>query len=325
MSIYTIEHGYRKSGNKLRRGALVMVTGVIGISSYLIYQYEPPKPAANISAPAAAIAEPPKLTTAMPWPSYGQSAYGVLDEGVLATSDDTAEAVPVASLAKVITALAILKEKPLQPGEQGPMITLDEQDVALYGKYISKNGVVVPVEVGEQISQYQAMQAMLLTSANNMSDTLARWAFGSVESYTVYANTMVKELGLSKTSVADASGFSPGSASTAHDMVRLGALYMKHPVLREIALQQEAVIPVAGTIPNYNSLVNEDGIIGIKVGDTDEAGRCFLVADIRKTEGSEDAISVVAVVGAENLVTAMQDARTILDAGNAGYDKITTE
>ena len=35
------------------------------------------------------------------------------------------------------------------------------------------------VAAGEQISQYQALQAMLIPSANNVADSLARWAFGS--------------------------------------------------------------------------------------------------------------------------------------------------
>jgi D-alanyl-D-alanine carboxypeptidase (penicillin-binding protein 5/6) len=134
---------------------------------------------------------------------------------------------------------------------------------------------------------------------------------------------MVKELGLPETSVADASGFSPNTISTAPDMVQLGAMYMQDPVLRDIATKTDATIPVAGMITNYNSLINNDGLLGIKVGDTDEAGRCFLVADIRN-KGPEDIVSIAVVVGADNLETAMIDARTILDAGNAGYDQLAT-
>ena len=38
---------------------------------------------------------------------------------------------------------------------------------------------MVKVQNGEKISQYQALQAMLLPSGNNMADSMARWAFGA--------------------------------------------------------------------------------------------------------------------------------------------------
>ncbi len=101
-------------------------------------------------------------------------------------------------------------------------------------------------------------------------------------------------------------------------MVKLGMLYIENPVLREIATQTQATIPFAGVIQNYNSVLNKDGVVGIKVGDTDEAGRCFLVADMR-TNGST---SVAVVVGAPDLQTAMKDATTVLKAGNSGFDKL---
>lgn len=331
MGIYTIEHGYQTGGRLRRRIALLFVVGTFGLGGYFVYQ--PARSATDTDTTHAAVkgvaeASPPqpKITTPMPWPAYGQAAYGVVEKGVLADSTgDNQTAVPIASLAKVITALAILEKKPLKAGEQGPMITLDDEDVALYGDYIRKDGSVVPVEAGEQISQYQAMQAMLLPSANNLADSLVRWAFGSVEAYTVYANTMVKDKGLLKTSVADASGFSASTVSTAHDMVQLGALYMKQPVLVSIATETEAKIPVAGMIRNYNSVINKDGILGIKVGNTDEAGRCFLVADIRTRDQRIEVISIVAVVGAPHLQTAMDDAKAILEAGNNGYSQLVRQ
>lgn len=322
MGRYTIEHGYKNGKQKLRKMALFTVAGTIGVSSYLIYSYNPPRSAVELSQPVAAAPVPAvqKLNTKLPWPGYGQAAYGVPDKGVIEASNETPQAVPIASLAKVITALAIVKNKPLASGQEGPQLTLNEDDVALFGEYIRKDGVVVPVEVGEKITQHQAMEAMLMTSANNMADTLARWSFGSIEEYTKYANTMLKELGLNDTNVADASGFSPQTVSTAQDLAQLGALYMKHPVLRKIATQTEASIPVAGSIKNYNASINKNGILGIKVGNTDEAGRCFLVADVRNSN-SQEVVSVVAVVGADHLETAMKDAEKILLAGNAGYDE----
>ena len=53
---------------------------------------------------------------AIPWPAYGQSAVGVKGYGVIASSPNQT-AKPMASVAKVVTALAVLEQKPLQPSE----------------------------------------------------------------------------------------------------------------------------------------------------------------------------------------------------------------
>jgi D-alanyl-D-alanine carboxypeptidase (penicillin-binding protein 5/6) len=126
-------------------------------------------------------------------------------------------------------------------------------------------------------------------------------------------------MGLEKTTVDDASGFSPHTVSTAQEMTQLGILYMEDPVLKKIAMQQEANIPMLGTVPNYNSLVEGFGMIGIKVGDTDEAGRCFMAADIRG-----DGVSVAVVLGANNFTEAIQDSQAILKAGSNGYAQTLT-
>lgn len=134
---------------------------------------------------------------------------------------------------------------------------------------------------------------------------------------------MLKDLGLEETIVADdASGYSPNTVSSAEDLTELGFLYMQEPVLREIAMTKQATIPVAGTIYNANSFINTDGVVGIKIGNTDEAGKCFLAASVRQTSESTEEVSIAVVLGAQNFNTAAEDAGTILKAGNNGHDKL---
>ena len=321
MARYTIKHGHQKSKRKRHLALTLLNIGIlVGVGGFL-WQHR-----LNINHGndrALAFSNQKKLTALLPWPDYGQSAYGVAGSEIVAVSSDQSKPVPIASLAKVITALAVLKTKPLAPGAQGPTITLSQSDVEIFSSYVSKNGTVVPVEAGEKITELQALQAMLMPSANNMADSLAIWAFGSMQAYTNYANTMLKDLGLRQTTIADASGFSPSTTSTAQDMAQMGVFYMKDVVLQTIARQEDAEIPVAGKIPNYNKLINKDGLIGIKVGDTDEAGRCFMLANIR-TEGRATIMSVVVVLGAPHIGVAASDARTIITAGDKAYAKLAT-
>jgi D-alanyl-D-alanine carboxypeptidase (penicillin-binding protein 5/6) len=326
VSKYDIDYGYRKD----RPRVLFFLTMHLGLLLFIgaFIWNRLPKPAqsstdhvaaASLNGPSVKLAQP------LPWVSYGQSAYGVVGSGVLATSNEQNQPVPTASLAKVITALTIIRDKPLKIGEQGPLITLTQKDVDIFGEYLRKDGAVVGVIDGESISQYQAFQAMLMPSANNIADSLAIWAFGSLDAYSAHANTYLKELGLNKTVVGtDASGFSSTTRSTADDMVRLGILYMQNPVLRDIATQTQAKIPHAGEIANYNSLINKDGLVGIKVGDTNEAGRCFILANVRKLGGTE-IISVSATMGAPSIATAMKDTRSIIRAGDSAYDQTITK
>lgn len=325
MGMYKLRQGYRR--HRLRQGILVLT--VLGFAATAGVSVWPSRDTSEqalepltsqLSEPVADAPMPqPKIENPLPWPVYGQAAYGSVDDGVLAQSSEAAEPVPIASLAKVITALMVLEKKPLAPGEQGPMIMLTEADEELYREYIRKDGTVVQVKAGVEISQYQALQAMLLPSANNMADTLAIWAFGSVEAYSEYANTRLRELQYRKTTVADASGYSPASVGTADEMVRLGIQYLQHPVLREIAGQTEAYIPFTGRIPSYHAAINDGQLVGLKVGFTEDAGVTFIAADLR---GSDHEIAVAAVLGADDHATVLRDIKTLLLSGNQEHDKL---
>lgn len=260
----------------------------------------------------------PVDTKKLDWPKYGQASFGVSQKGVIASSKQSEQQVPVASLAKIITALAVLKKSHLMPGENGPMIEITDKDIKIYEDYVRKNGSVTPIRVGDKLSQRQALEAIMMVSSNNISDTLVIWAFGSIENYTEYANRMLREYGVEDTRVADASGFSPKTVSTSQDMTKIALLYMNNIVLREIATQDKATLPFVGEIININSSLNEDRIVGIKVGDTDEAGRCFIIADLGEDD-SESKAAVAVVLGAENIETAMQDAKRILKDGKLSY------
>jgi D-alanyl-D-alanine carboxypeptidase (penicillin-binding protein 5/6) len=279
---------------------------------------------AEATPPVAPPKAPIDFPVAIPWPAYGNAGYAVPKDQISVSAKKVSQPVPIASLAKIITALAIIEKKPLVLGQQGPSVPITEADIAIYEEYVRKSGTVLPIEVGTDLSQYQALQAIMMVSANNVSDTAAIWAFGSVDAYVTYANDMVRRYGLTQTTVSDASGFSPKTVSTPEDMAQLTALYMKHPVLRQIAQQEQANLPFAGVIRNYNSFANEGGLVGIKVGNTDEAGRCYIMANIRQTATGEE-LSVAVVLGASDFSIAAKDAEAILSVGDRGHDTLISK
>lgn len=241
------------------------------------------------------------------WPTQGAAAAGILGFGVLGTNTDQTPR-PTASMAKAITSLAVLEKSPLKAGEQGPVYTVTASDVARYDYYYSIGGSVARVSAGEQLTQYQALQAVMLPSANNVADSLVAWVFGSHEAYQAYATDMVQRLGMTHTTIgSDASGMSASTLSTPSDLILLGEAVMSNPVLKDIVSQETAVIPVAGTITNVDWLLGQEGIVGIKTGNTDEAGGCFLGASTKTLEDGSEAIVITAIMGAPTRNNAMSN------------------
>lgn len=308
-----IEVMFKKSLKGLLLPALAILAG------FLVFLYTRPLPAME---PVTKIVSVPLTQPVnLPWPASGQAALGASGYGLLA-SHNTQTPLPIASIAKVITAMAILEKKPLAAGDQGPNITFTQADVDLFNYYYANGGSVAQVSNGEVLSEYQALQAMLLPSANNMADSMARWVFGSVDAYVVYANQMVKNMGLNRTIVGGASGFDDKTTSTADDLVKLGIAAMNQPAIAQIVSQSTADIPVAGTVHNVNWLLGSDGVVGIKTGNTDKAGGCYLFAAKHTISGRQVTL-VGAVLGLSQLNDAISAAKPIIESADSGFEEMT--
>ena len=179
---------------------------------------------------------------------------------------------PTASTAKMILGLAIMEKKPFNLGETGETITITPEFYNKYLWYINHNGSTTKVQTGEEISQYDALASVFLASSNNMADTLAIWAFGSLEEYQRYATDLIQRLGLGNTVIgADASGYDDSTTSTAEDLSIIATKLLENPVLREIVGLKSHTVPVAGLIENTNKILgdalnNDAAVIGVKTG-----------------------------------------------------------
>ena len=250
------------------------------------------------------------------WPGYGQAAVGTKDYGILATHGDT-EPQPTASTAKLITMLAIMTKKPFTDGK-GETITFTDNDVAIYNDYVAGNGTITPIAADVQWTQYQAFQSIQINSANNISDSLAIWAFGSLEEYRSYAQAMVDDLGMKHTTIGtDASGYSPTTTSTAHDMALLMMHILDNPILRDITHQSETTLPWTGTIRGHSRIEHNDFISG-KTGYIPEAGGTYVLGAQQAIDGKVHDI-VVAVLGAPHFTEAQNDAWTLYQSAKDNF------
>lgn len=294
----------------MRRRILLAV--VLLCAALLAWNYLRPVPAVASSSTLPVQMVIPGAPPTIPWPATGTAAIGVSGLGALATSGD-AQPSPAASIAKVMTALVILTDKKLAAGEAGPSLTLTDLDVRVYASDLAQQQSVVKVEAGEQLTELQALEALLIPSGNNIAETLARWDSGLVPAFVDKMNKRALALGLAKTKFTDPAGASADTVSTPSDLMRLGVIAMQLPVFAQIVKLPQAQLPVAGVVYNVDAALGKDGIIGIKTGSGFNFGASFLfAASITLTN---HAVTIYGcVMGQPTLAAAFAAARALVRA-----------
>ena len=291
-------------------GALLVIVVAAGAVNYL--RPIPPVSAAPL-LPASQVI--PGTAPTLPWPSRGAGAVGVSGLGFVASSGNE-QAVPAASVTKVMTAFLVLEDKPLAKGAPGPTITMTDADVQSYQSDLSDQQSVVKVQAGEQLSELQLLQGMLIPSANNFAETVARWDAGSIDAFVAKMNTRALALHLTHTKFADPAGASAASVSTPTDLMALGMAAMQNDVFAQIVAMGQVNLPVAGTVYNVNHVLAQEGIVGIKTGSGLNSGANFLFAANATVDG-HTIVVYGCVMGQPTLDLAFSTAQSLIAAMSA--------
>jgi D-alanyl-D-alanine carboxypeptidase (penicillin-binding protein 5/6) len=255
---------------------------------------------------------PPSLS----WPAGGSAAIGVPELGELGRHGDDRPR-PIASVAKVLTALVVMADHPLSgPDDKGPAVAVTQADLDAYNAEKAEQSVV-KVAAGEQLTERQLLEGMLVPSGNNFAEMLARWDAGSLDAFLARANQRLAALGMKKTHLADASGFSAETVSTAGDLVIAGTALMSDPVLSTIVSLGQVELPVAGVLYNVNYALGRSGLIGVKTGHSPQAGACFLFAAQRKV-GEQAVLLIGAVLDQPTLDSAFAASVKLLESATPG-------
>jgi D-alanyl-D-alanine carboxypeptidase (penicillin-binding protein 5/6) len=247
------------------------------------------------------------------WPAQGQGAY-VLGNGRRAVSPHQ-RPVPIASVAKVMTAYVVLEHHPLRAGDNGPRFLVGQGDVIETEARRRDGQSIVDVRAGEQLTERQALMAILLPSANNVAMLVARQVSGSVAAFVAEMNRTARELGMSHTTYTDPSGYDDGTVSTAADQLRLAQVVAKDPTLAAMMATRTYWLPVAGEVTNTNALLGHDGFVGMKTGSDQAAGGCLMFRAVWPTaSGTRSVIGVVLGQRGHNLIDAgLSAAKQLVD------------
>ena len=271
----------------------VMAAGTMTVALVLQMTRPVPEPTLAITVPEVVTA--PGVPPALPWPAQGEAAVSVPEAGFLRPSAPEVP-VPVASLTKMMTAYLVLRDHPLDATAPGPTVTMtaaDQQDAANDAR---ANATSIPVVAGATFTERQLLDALLVHSANDVADALARWDAGSAPNFVAKMNATARALGMNATRYVDPSGIDAADVSTAADQLRLADMAMSIPTFATVVAQPAVTIPGAGLLSNYVPAVGTDGVVGVKSGFTQAAMGCVVLAAQRQVAGRQ-VLVLAAVTG----------------------------
>ncbi|MCQ2547806.1 MAG: hypothetical protein MJ145_02235 [Clostridia bacterium] len=161
--------------------------------------------------------------------------YDVTHDEVLYEKDADTPYVP-ASMTKVMTAIVTCKHNPNLEGE----LTVCHDAVSpMYCSWMDYPHLME----GETISYYQAVEYMLLPSANESANSLAyAVGGGDRQKFVDEMNVTAKEIGCENTEYLDPHGLSPNNHVSARDMVKIAQYAMTFPKIKEILTHESGVV-----------------------------------------------------------------------------------
>jgi len=193
---------HARTGRRRRRAIPALLAALACLAGLAMAELNtspsgPPGPAASppvTATPGAGTAAPrQERLAAVSWPADGVSAADIGGFGVVAGPGAT-RPVPIASVAKLMTAYVVLHDHPLPPGGSGPDIAVEPSEAAAYPAQARDGDSLVPVVAGEMVTERQALEALLLPSADNMAWILARWDAGTQDAFVARMNATARRL-----------------------------------------------------------------------------------------------------------------------------------
>ena len=180
---------------------------------------------------------------------------------------------PMASTTKIMTTLLTIES-----GDLDTEFLVDSGAIHVEGSSMG-------LQEGDLVSKRDLCYGMLLPSGNDAANAAAVAVAGDIPSFIEMMNARAEEIGMTRTCFATPSGLDgEGHGASAYDMALLTREAMRDATFRSICAQPSACVnfgnpPYDRTLYNSNKLLTMyEGVIGVKTGFTDDAGRCLVSA-----------------------------------------------
>lgn len=193
------------------------------------------------------------------------------DTGKVLLSKNGDEKRPIASTTKIMTTLLCLES-----GGLDDWFVVDPEAIQVEGSSMG-------LQEGDVVTKRMLCYGMLLPSGNDAANATAVRLAGSIPEFAKLMNARAARIGMTHTCFVTPSGLdAEGHGASARDMGLLARTAMQNPDFRAICSQSRAEVcfgnpPYNRWLKNTNKLLTMyEGVVGVKTGFTDEAGRCLV-------------------------------------------------
>ena len=232
--------------------------------------------------------------------------------GTVLYSKNADQALPPASVTKIMTLLLFMEEV-----DAGNISLADEITVSEYAA--SMGGSQVYLEAGESMAAEDLLKSVIIASANDAAVTLAEKVAGSEEAFVSRMNERAAELGMNNTHFENVTGLDDDTTkhlTSAFDIALMSReLLMHDAILKYSTIWMDTIRNGEFGLTNTNRLIRfYNGATGLKTGSTSKAGFCM------SATAERDGMHLIAVVmGADTRDIRNEAAKQLLDYGFAKY------
>lgn len=219
----------------------------------------------------------------------------------------------MASTTKIMTTIVILEKADLN------------EKVTVSAKAGGTGGSRLGLKRGDKTSVRDLLYGLMLRSGNDAAVALAEHVGGSVKEFAELMNEKAAELGLTNTHFVTPHGLDdPNHYTTALELAKLTDYAMDNETFARIVGTKSTTIYINNQprqINNTNELLGVlNGVVGVKTGFTNNAGRC-LVTEIKRN--NMDVITIV--LGADTKKDRTKDSVNLIEYTFSKYKMYNLE
>ena len=235
------------------------------------------------------------------------------ETGKILYANNENEALPPASVTKVMTLLLIMEAIEQKKITYTDMVAASENACSMGGSQIY-------LEVGEQMSVEDLIKSVVIASANDAAVTLAEYIAGTEDAFVDMMNARARELGMENTNFENTNGLddtTENHVTSAKDIAIMSRELIKYPKITEYSsIWMDTVRNGEFGLTNTNRLIRfYKGATGLKTGSTSKAGFCITATAQR------DGMTLIAVI----MASPSRDARNSAAVSllNYGFSNFT--
>ncbi len=231
---------------------------------------------------------------------------------ILYATNET-EALPPASVTKVMTLLLVMEAIEQNKITYSDMVSASEHACSMGGSQIF-------LEVGEQMSVEDLLKSVVIASANDAAVALAEYIAGTEEAFVQMMNERAEQLGMTSTHFENTNGLddtTKNHVTSALDIAIMSRELIKHKKITEYSsIWIDSIRNGEFGLTNTNRLIRYyKGATGLKTGSTAKAGFCITATATR------DGMTLIAVI----MASSTRDARnsSAVSLLNYGFSNFT--